>query len=141
MNGEMWGYSLPSSIPSHSKWPSNVLDFYKVFYQFLKNNNKTNCFCTWIHFCDFDMCTLTVNIKMNKCLTPKIPSVRIYFILFYFFVFFQFSLLDEWTTYFTSFPGTPSMSNSDYVWVHGEFLFKIGIKFIFLIYFLRSSNM
>jgi hypothetical protein len=45
--------------------------------------------------------------------------------------FFQFFLLDEWTTYFTSFPWTPSTSNSDSIWAYGDFLFKTGIKLIF----------
>jgi hypothetical protein len=47
--------------------------------------------------------------------------------------FFQFFLLNEWTTYFTSFPLTPNMSNSDSVWARGEVLFKMGIRFIFLV--------
>ena len=39
------------------------------------------------------------------------------------FFIYLFSL-DEWTTNFTRFLATPSMSNSDFVWVHGELLFK-----------------
>jgi hypothetical protein len=47
----------------------------------------------------------------------------------------QLFLLDKWTTYFISFPGTPSSSNSDSVWACGEVLFKTGFKFIFLVFF------
>jgi hypothetical protein len=43
--------------------------------------------------------------------------------------------LDKWTTYFTSFLGTPSGSNSDSVWTRGDALFKMGFKFIFLVFF------
>jgi hypothetical protein len=45
-------------------------------------------------------------------------------------IFFNVFFLYEWTTYFTSFPGTLSMSNSDFVWARGEVLFEMGIKFI-----------
>jgi hypothetical protein len=43
---------------------------------------------------------------------------------------FQTFLLYKWTTYFTSFPGTPSTSNSNFIWVRGKVLFKTGNKFI-----------
>jgi hypothetical protein len=46
-------------------------------------------------------------------------------------IFFQFFLLDEWTTYFTSFPWTTSTSNSYSIWARGEFLLKTSIKLIF----------
>jgi hypothetical protein len=49
-------------------------------------------------------------------------------------IFFQFFLLDEWTTYFTSFPWTPSTPNSDSVWARGEFLLKTSIKLIFHVF-------
>jgi hypothetical protein len=49
-------------------------------------------------------------------------------------IFFQFFLLDEWTTYFTSFPWIPSTSNSDSVWACGEFLLKTSIKLIFHVF-------
>jgi hypothetical protein len=49
--------------------------------------------------------------------------------------FFQFFLLDEWTTYFTSFLWTPSMSNFDSVWARGKVLLKMGIKIIFPVFF------
>jgi hypothetical protein len=39
--------------------------------------------------------------------------------------------LDNWTTYFTSFLATSSMSNSNFVWAYGKFLFKMGHKSIF----------
>jgi hypothetical protein len=48
---------------------------------------------------------------------------------------FQFFLLDEWTTYFTSFSWTPSTSNSNSVWACGKVLFKIGIKFNFHVFY------
>jgi hypothetical protein len=43
-------------------------------------------------------------------------------------------LLDEWTTYFTSFPWTPSTPNSDSVWTRGKFLLKTSIKLIFHVF-------
>jgi hypothetical protein len=43
--------------------------------------------------------------------------------------------LNKWTTYFTSFPRTPSTSNSNSVWACGEVLFITGIKFIFHVFF------
>jgi hypothetical protein len=49
-------------------------------------------------------------------------------------IFFQFFLLYEWTTYFTSFPWTLSTPNSDSVWVHGEFLLKTSVKFTFHVF-------
>jgi hypothetical protein len=49
-------------------------------------------------------------------------------------IFFQFFLLDEWTTYFTSFSGTPSTPNFDSVWARGEVLLKTGIRFIFHVF-------
>jgi hypothetical protein len=49
-------------------------------------------------------------------------------------IFFQFFLLGEWTTYFTSFPWTPSTSNSDFIWARGEFLLKTSIKLIFRVF-------
>jgi hypothetical protein len=49
--------------------------------------------------------------------------------------FFQFFLLYEWTTYFTSFLWTSSTSNYDSVWARGKFLLKMGIKFIFPLFF------
>jgi hypothetical protein len=49
-------------------------------------------------------------------------------------IFFQFFLLDEWIAYFTSFPWTPSTSNSDSVWARAEFLLKTSIKFIFHVF-------
>jgi hypothetical protein len=48
--------------------------------------------------------------------------------------YFQFFLLDEWTTYFTSFPWTPSTPNSNSVWARGEFLLKTSIKLIFHVF-------
>jgi hypothetical protein len=42
--------------------------------------------------------------------------------------------LEEWTIYFTSLLWIPSTLNSDSIWAHGEFLLKIGIKFIFLVF-------
>jgi hypothetical protein len=47
------------------------------------------------------------------------------------FLFFQFFLLDEWTTYFISILGTPSMYNSCSKWILSSFF----------LYFLRSSYM
>jgi hypothetical protein len=55
-------------------------------------------------------------------------------------IFFQFFLLDEWTTYFTSLLWTPSTSNSDSVWARGKFCWKWVLSSFFL-YFLRSSYM
>jgi hypothetical protein len=52
--------------------------------------------------------------------------------------FFQFFLLDEWTTHFTSFPWTPSMSNSDSVEPVANSCWKRVLSSFFL-YFLRSS--
>jgi hypothetical protein len=49
-------------------------------------------------------------------------------------IFFQFFLLDEWTTYFTSFLWTPSTSNSDSVWACGDFFLKTSIKLIFYVF-------
>jgi hypothetical protein len=49
-------------------------------------------------------------------------------------IFFQFFLLDEWTTYFTSFPWTPSMPNSDSVWARGDVFSKTSIKLIFHVF-------
>jgi hypothetical protein len=49
-------------------------------------------------------------------------------------IFFQFFLLDKWTTYFTSFPWTPSTPNSDSIWARGEFLLKTSIKLIFHVF-------
>jgi hypothetical protein len=48
--------------------------------------------------------------------------------LFFYFIIF---LLDEWSAYFTSFPVTPSISNSNSIWACGEILFKMDYKFIF----------
>jgi hypothetical protein len=50
------------------------------------------------------------------------------------FFFSQFSLLDKWTTYFTSFPWTTSTPNLDSVWALGKFLFKRSSKLIFHIF-------
>jgi hypothetical protein len=49
--------------------------------------------------------------------------------------FFQFFHLNKWSTYFTSFSAIPSTSNSNTMWNYGEFLFKMGYKFIFLVKF------
>jgi hypothetical protein len=49
--------------------------------------------------------------------------------------FFQFFLLDKWTTYFRSFPWTPSTPNSDSIWVRGKFLLKTSINLIFHVFF------
>jgi hypothetical protein len=50
---------------------------------------------------------------------------------------FQFPLLDEWATYFTSFLWIPSIPNSDFVWARGEFLLKSSFKLILHV-FLKS---
>jgi hypothetical protein len=76
----------------------------------------------------------------NVLITPKIPwdqeTSRLLFgqLVWRKIFFFQFFLLDKWTTYFTSFPETPRMSNSDSIWAHGEVLFKMGFKFICLVF-------
>jgi hypothetical protein len=73
-------------------------------------------------------------------LRPKIGWLLFWQLVWRKINFFQFFLLDQWTTYFTSFPWTPSMSNSNSVWAHGEFLLKTSIKLIFHV-FSRSSYM
>jgi hypothetical protein len=71
------------------------------------------------------------------CLTPKIPwdqklvDCCLGSLCEDFLFSFQFSLFDEWTTYFTSFLWTPSTSNFDSVWARGKFLLKTSIKLIF----------
>jgi hypothetical protein len=50
------------------------------------------------------------------------------------FIYLFIFLIGKWTTYYTSFPTTPSMSNSNTIWARGEFLFKMGCKFIFLVF-------
>jgi hypothetical protein len=47
---------------------------------------------------------------------------------------FLFFILDEWTTYFTSFPWTPSTPNSNSIWARGNFLLKTSIKLIFHVF-------
>jgi hypothetical protein len=64
-----------------------------------------------------------------KCKVPLTWDQKISRLLFgqlvqRIFFFFQFFLLDKWTTYFTSFMGILSTSNSDFVWTRGEVLFK-----------------
>jgi hypothetical protein len=41
--------------------------------------------------------------------------------------------LDKWTTYFTSFPGTPNTSNSNSVCARGKVLFEMDFMFNFLV--------
>ena len=65
---------------------------------------------------------------------PNIGCLRKNLNLFYFF------LLDKWTTSFTSFLATPNMSNFNSIWALGEFLFKMGCKFILPMFFLGVST-
>ena len=52
-----------------------------------------------------------------------------------FLFFFSFLSLAEWSSCFKTFPGTPSTSNSNSIWAWSKVLFKMGIKFIFLVSF------
>jgi hypothetical protein len=75
-----------------------------------------------------------------SCLTPKfLETQKGLFgvwapckknILFY----FSF-LINEWTRCFTRYLATPSMSNSNSMWAHDEFLLKMDCKFIYLVFF------
>jgi hypothetical protein len=68
-------------------------------------------------------------------LRPKTGQLQFGQLVWRKIIFIFIFILDECTTYFTSFLGTPSMSNSNFVWACGEVLFKMGFKFIFLVFF------
>jgi hypothetical protein len=67
-------------------------------------------------------------------LRPKIGRLLFGQLVWRKIIFFQFFLFYEWTTYFTSFPWTPSTPNFDSVWTRGKFLLKTSIKLIFLVF-------
>jgi hypothetical protein len=50
-------------------------------------------------------------------------------------ILFNFDFFGHQTIYFTSFQVTPSTSNFDSIQASGKFLFKMGCKFIFLVFF------
>jgi hypothetical protein len=78
--------------------------------------------------------TQTGIVNPYKSLRPKIGRLLFGQLEWKRIIFFQFFLLNEWTTYFTSFPWTPSTSNSNSVWARGEFLLKTRIKLIFPVF-------
>jgi hypothetical protein len=73
-------------------------------------------------------------------LRPKIGQLLFGQLVWRKIFFFQFFLLAKYTTYFTSFTGTPSTSNSDSYEPMVKFCSKQVLSSFFL-YFLRSSYM
>jgi hypothetical protein len=61
--------------------------------------------------------------KLVDCCLGSLCEEKLFFFNFFF-----------WTTYFTSFPWTPSTFNSDSIWARGDFLLKMGIKLIFPVF-------